>query len=91
MFQQELLLKFPLAAIGNLYHFRFETVEPLIDDALQGSSQGFCDYGFCDDTHLCMIAYVNHAEAAAAQLAELLRVQDGISLDGIWISEKGAA
>lgn len=61
---QELLIRFPLLNILDLHDFRFNRVEPLINDTLQRSGNGFCDYGYCDEEYLNLIAWVYSPEKA---------------------------
>ncbi|HEY1040633.1 MAG TPA: hypothetical protein VGF30_14565 [Bacteroidia bacterium] len=73
MENKELLVSFPLHCIRDMYEFRFEGVEPAIDDVLQETGNGICDYGFCDEEVLNMIAYVNEADLAVKAITKTLR------------------
>lgn len=85
-----MLIRFPLSAIADLYVFRFETVEPLMDDALAQTGIGCCDYGFCDAEFLNMVAYATDQAAAVKTILKSLQPA-GLVPESIWFSEKGVA
>jgi hypothetical protein len=76
----EVLVRFPLANIEDLYDFRFQRVELLMHAVLQRSGNGFCDYGFCDEAYLNMTCWVYSAEVASqtflAYLPKVLKTNE---------------
>lgn len=88
---QEIHVRFPLANISDLYDFRFNRVEPILQSALQRSGNGFCDTGFCDDAYLNMVAWVYSLEAATRTISAYLPKVLGLhELNfSVWISENG--
>jgi len=90
---QELLIRFPLSKISNLYEFRFEKLEPVLNYMLQGSGNGFCDYGYCDDEYLNLVPWVYAPEVAVKTIqAVVQREFESLDvLDSIWESKGGLA
>lgn len=90
---KELLLRFPLAIINDLYNFRFQRIEPLINSALQRSGNGFCDNGYCDEEYLNLVLYVYSIEHATKTISTYLpKVLEENELNfSVWISDKGVA
>ena len=91
MDSKELLISFPLSEVKDMYEFRFERVEPAINDVLQETGNGICDYGFCDEEALNMIAYVNEADLAVKAIVKTLQeLQTKHQFEfAIWNSVKG--
>lgn len=88
---QELLIRFPLSKISNLYEFRFEKLEPALHDTLQGSGNGFCDYGYCDDEYLNLVPWVYAPNVAVETIQAVVQKELGDlgCLDSIWTSKDG--
>ena len=88
---QELLIRFPLSKISNLYEFRFEKLEPALHYTLQGSGNGFCDYAYCDDEYLNFIPWVYATEVAVETIQAIVKKEFGDldNLDSIWTSKDG--
>lgn len=70
---QQLLLRFPLAPIADVGHFRFEILEPILNTALQQSGNGFCDYGFCDESFFYEMPFVYVSEIAVQSIISTLQ------------------
>lgn len=90
---QELLVRFPLSKISNLYEFRFEKLEPALHYTLQGSGNGFCDYGYCDEEYLNLVPWVYAPEVAINTIQTIVKKELGDldTLDSIWTSKDGEA
>lgn len=88
---QELLVRFPLVNITDLYDFRFNRVEPFMNSVLQRSGNGFCDYGYCDEEYLNMVAWIYSIEKGIQTFSAYLpRILDKNELSfSVWISEGG--
>lgn len=78
----ELLLRFPLSQISD--DFRFEIIEPILNTALQQSGNGFCDYGFCDESFLNVLPFVYAPEIAVETIVSTLQ-QNQINIDSLQI------
>lgn len=88
---QELSIRFPLSIISNVYNFRFERLEPLINSGLQRSGNGFCDQGYCDETHLnltpCVYSPTEALKFFSNYLPKVLSTDELVYT--VWQSENG--